>query len=321
MPDADLVVEVPIDAPPAVVTEKEPEPKQEAKLPPIEPVADLKKQFEELSARQADDRRAAETARADADKAAADAKAAREETAKLRTERDESNVSAVDNAIAAAKAEADGFQREQQTAFETGDFAKASEFGRKMANAEARVGRLEDGKADLQALKPEPRTEPAKPTQADPFETAISGATPRAQKWLRGHPTFVTDPNLNRKANIAHLKAIDEGHVIDSDAYYDFCERELGLKEAPKQPETRRTASMPAAPVSRETTPSGGSLTPTQVTLSPGEQQRATDGTLVWNYNDPKLGAVKGQPIGIKEMARRKMSMQKEGRYGVLSDS
>jgi hypothetical protein len=43
----------------------------------------------------------------------------------------------------------------------------------------------------------------------------------------------------------------------------------------------------------------------------------ATDGTLVWNYDDPsgKAKFKKGEPIGIREMARRKSLMTKEGRY------
>jgi hypothetical protein len=43
----------------------------------------------------------------------------------------------------------------------------------------------------------------------------------------------------------------------------------------------------------------------------------ATDGTLVWNYNDPsgQNKFKKGDPIGTQEMARRKQSLSKAGRY------
>ncbi len=319
MPDDDLIIEIPSEAEPAPKVERT------VAVEPDGPIEDLKKQLEELTAKQerekTADLAAIEAARAEASKQAQDALAAKEALAKRDAELTDSNVSVLDNAIVAARAEADGYQRDQQIALEGGDFAKAAEFGRKMAKAEARVVRLEEGKADLEFRKSEQKevkSEPAKP--ADPFEQILANVTPRAAKWLRGHPTYVTDQSLNRKANIAHLKAVDEGYVVDSDAYFDFCERELGLKEAPQKAnggevKTERTKPMPGAPVTRESAPSGGKMSPTQVVLTPGEQARATDGTLIWNYDDPNGKFKKGQAIGVQEMARRKLAMQKQGMY------
>ena len=47
------------------------------------------------------------------------------------------------------------------------------------------------------------------------------------------------------------------------------------------------------------------------------EAASATDGTLVWNYDDPsgKNQYKKGDPIGLAEMARRKHEGQKAGLY------
>jgi hypothetical protein len=324
MPDVDLVVEIPVDAEP-VVTEKTETTVDVAPVTVDEPIANLKKQLADITASQERERVAGDTARAEALAAKQEAAKRIEEVTKVRTELTESNVSVLENAIAAAQAEADNYQREQQAAFEAGDFAKASDSGRKMAKAEARIGRLEEGKADFEARKTIPPVDAptTRQTTADPFEAAISNATPRAQKWLRDHPTYVTDQVLNAEANLAHNKAIKAGFVIDSDAYFDFCEQDLGLKAAAKsngaanggQQSERRTQSMPAAPVSRETTPTGGATSPTLVKLTPGEQRAATDGSVVWNTSDPKVGAVKGQPVGLKEYARRKSSMTKEGRY------
>jgi hypothetical protein len=48
-----------------------------------------------------------------------------------------------------------------------------------------------------------------------------------------------------------------------------------------------------------------------RVSLTQGEIQNATDGTLQWNYDDPsgKNRWKKGDPIGVNEMARRKAAM------------
>lgn len=319
MPDADLVIE--LDAPEPVVVEKEPAPQPVVETKPaavVPPVEDLKGQLAELTKTAERERGEKEAARAEAVRLAAEATQAKDALAKVHTDLAESNVSAVESAIAAAKAEADGYQRDQQAAFENGDYAKAADFGRKMAKAEAKIVRLEEGKDDLETLRAQPKKPEATPqpaAQADPFERVVASASPKAQTWLRAHPEFVKDEGKARKAQIAHLSAIDNGLTVDSDAYFDFCEQQLGLKAKPEPQPTTRTTSMPAAPVSRDATPSGGQTTPTQVSLTPGEQRNATDGTIVWNYNDPKVGAVKGQAIGLKEMARRKIALKAAGAY------
>lgn len=59
------------------------------------------------------------------------------------------------------------------------------------------------------------------------------------------------------------------------------------------------------------------------VALTAGEREAATDGTLPWNHDgpvDPTTGNPryrKGDPIGLTEMARRKMLMKKNGRYNI----
>ncbi len=322
MAEQDLVIEVDAPAPvEAAVAEKpaelasEKKPEAAAQAQP-DPVADLKSQLDTLRAE-----RTAETTRAQ--RAEAEAAAAKAEAATARSNVVDSNISAIDNGIAAATSEAEGYARDQEQAMASGKFADAAALGLKAARAIARAERLSEGKADLEARKAErasPQTA-TRPSQSDPFEKALEGATPRAQQWLRAHPTYVTDPSSSRKANIAHLKALDAGFVVDSDAYFDFCETELGLKAVPAtngaaKPEPKRQAkAMPSAPVSRDTTPSGGSLSSTAVTLTPGEQARATDGTLVWNYNDPNGKFKKGEAIGLKEFARRKIALQQSGAY------
>lgn len=336
MPDEkDLVIEITPDAPDAVEPEKKPDEKVEAKkedLPAIEPVEDLRNQLEALTKDRDAQKAERERVSQENQRLAQENTQAKEKVAQVEIRAVDSDMAAVESAIEAAKIEAESASNDWEQAQTNGDIAKAKEAQRKVARAEAKVLRLEEGRDDIAARKAEMpkqdggavrKTEQPQQRQApdDQFERAISAATPRAQKWLREHPEYVKDEGLNRKANIAHLKAIDDGHVMDSDSYFDFCETELGLKKKTDEPtpkpaqQTQRTRSMPAAPVSRETISMNGSLTPTQVSLTPGEQRVATDGTHTWNYTDEKLGAKKGEPIGLKEMARRKLAMQKQGAY------
>ena len=76
---------------------------------------------------------------------------------------------------------------------------------------------------------------------------------------------------------------------------------------------------MPVAPVNGGGGSGGagngaGAIT---VSLSRTEAASATDGTLVWNFDDPsgQKKFKKGEPIGIQEFARRKREMKAQGLY------
>lgn len=326
MPDTDLVIDVPVETPPpepqadvqVAVAQPAPEPAASD-----EPVAALKKQYEDLKKSDADTKAALAAKDAEARRHADEATRARQALAQANVAIVESNTAAIDNAIAAAEAEAAAAARDQTAAYQAGNFEEAAAFGLKAARAVAKVERLSEGKADLDVRREQQRTTPAQPQPpANDFESRISNAAPRAKEWLRAHPQYVTDERMSLRAAAADSLALAEGIQRETDAYFDFCERQLGLKSDPAPAQTAqparqqsRTGTMPAAPVSRDVSPTGGSTTGTQVKLTPGEQRAATDGTITWNVNDPKIGAVKGQPVGLKEYARRKLAMTAEGRY------
>lgn len=322
----EITIELPVDEPELEPVEKQidlaapdkPEPKA-AVEPPVAAdkiVEDLKSQMRSASEAHTQERAARE-------RAETEARRAREEVKQARGEAVESQITAVENAIAAEKSTIASGRREYTAALASADYEKAAEINEQIALATARMVRLDEGRGDLEARKAQPdpapreRQEPrreAPAPAADPFEQTIASVSPRAQAWLRAHPEFVTDQKQALRAGAADSMAVSEGHVRDSDAYYDYCERFLGLKSeepAPKPAPTQRTrTAMPAAPVSRDASPSGGSLRTTQVVLSPGEQRTATDGTIVWN-----TGPKRGEPIGLQEMARRKAAMTKDGAY------
>lgn len=324
MADEDILIDLPADVEAPLVEKepKEPVKVETTKTGEDEGVESLRTQFKSLEQRADDERKARERSDQEAQRAREDARLAQEEVAQARTEVVESQAAVIENAIAAAKAEADTAQRDYQAAYDTGDGAKMAESQRRMARAEAKLLRFDEAKEDIATRKaePAPRREPQR--QADPFEQALSKVSPRAQTWFRDHPEYVTDQNKNLQAGAAHNMAVSKGFIPDSDAYFDYCEKFLGLKEEPKvdpQPEripTKQRTAMPSAPVSRESpTPTNGNLGHGQIVLTPGEQRAATDGSVVWNMTDPKTGAVKGQPVGLKEYARRKAAMTTDGRY------
>lgn len=322
MADEDVVIA--IDAPEDVVTKVEGE--KPAKVEPKagdtkvakaddEGIETLRTQLEGFKTR-------ATASDAEAARQREAAESARQALHKAKGEVVDSQMSAVDSAIVAAEAEETSAMRDYQTAFDAADGAKAAEAQKRMARASAKVMRLQESKADLEAA-PKRTEQPERVERqqhADPFEAQIASATPRSQAWLRGHRDYVTDPKLNMKAQAAHLDAVSEGFIPDTDAYFDFCERKLGLKQDdpepnPKPRTTARKSVMTSAPVSRDASSSNGNGGAGQVTLTPGEQRAATDGTIVHNFDDPSGKFKKGDPIGLREFAKRKHAMQAEGRY------
>lgn len=295
-----------------------------------EPVDDLVKQFKDQAEQ---DRRRAEAAERHAAEQAHAAERARADATAARTEVVDSQYDTVVTGIGGAEAEIASAKRDYKAASEAGDWDKQAEAADRLAAARARHVRLDEAKAELEARKAAPVSETRRPEAtetrrapqpADQFEAYVANRTEPTAKWLREHKDWVTDPKKNAKLTGAHYDALAEGHAVDTQGYFDHVETVIGLRKdgangqsASRQQQQRpaRRPSVPVAPVqaSGGGTNGGG----TEVRLKKFEADAAVDGTHVWNYDDPspQKRFKKGDPIGVQEFARRKLEMQKDGRY------
>ncbi len=333
MADDELVVEIEQDK----LETKETVVKTET----ADPVADLQAQLEEIKANSAAE---LSRTRAQAQRETAVERQARlaaeEKTRAAETEITETRLSTVESGLSAAQTEVAAAKAEYISAQEAGDWKRAADAQERLAEAKARAVRLDEAKADLEVAKalPQPRKadEPQQRTDttvADPVETFISGPVdvqgnrraPQAQDWLRKHTDYITDARKLKKLSAADMDAQAEGMEINSPEYFAHVEKFLGLTKDPvtngKTPPTRRaTTAAPVAPVNASTSGgvNGGG---NEVRLSKNEAAAATDGTHVWNYDDPspQKRFKKGDPIGVQEFARRKKAMTEEGRYDPMN--
>ncbi len=307
-----------------------------------EAVSDLKSQFETLKAETEAERKRAQ----DADRRAADAireaNRAREEVRSARTEVADRELDTVVSGIAAAQAEAEKAESDYAAAAESGDFRKMAEAQRRVARAEAKLGRLDEAKADLEVRRagdgrvrsdesrPRAETRPAdRASPDDPVEAIAGNLSPRSADWVRKHREVAATQKSWAKVMAAHHDALANDLAPDSDAYFSHVEQFIGLKDKPNgngraqngSGDRQRRASAPAAPVSNA---AGGSSAGggTDVRLSPHEAAAAVDGTVVWNPGNrhPKTGEpikhgdpLVGQPVGHREFARRKLAQQRQG--------
>jgi len=291
---------------------------------------DLQAQFADLKASRAraEDERAAALRRAQA--AEAEVARAQREVATVRTEAVERQGESIDSGITAATEAITAAKKEIKSAGEAGNYEALADAQDRLARASARLERLTERKAEVDIRKAEAarpvRDEPRPAPTADPVETALADmaqSAPRSADWLRTHREFMTDAKKNAKVRAAHFDAVADGIAPESDEYFEFIETRVGLRKAPEpaadpekpvavKPHARRA---PVAPVA-----AGGGVNGhggTTVRLSKAQALAATDGTHVWNYDDPtgKGRWKKGEPIGIQEMARRVKAQTEQGLY------
>ena len=130
----------------------------------------------------------------------------------------------------------------------------------------------------------------------------------------------MTDNRKQQKLNAAHHDALGEGLTPNTDDYFKHVEKFLGMtkqEDAPARKEEKPLVRKESPVVAPGDAVSNGRSAPRTVTLTPNEAKSATDGTLVWNYDDPsgQKKFKKGDPIGVQEFARRKATLITSGRY------
>lgn len=286
-----------------------------------DPVADLKNQFATMQSTLASTQQTAQTtARELAD--------TQQRLHVAETEVVSSQLDTVLSGIAAAEAEAKTAEGEFIAAAEAGDFVAQARAQRKMSGADSRIQRLVEAKEDLEDAakrRPDPAAKPRQqPSQArqpaDPVEALVQGLSAKSAAWVRAHPEVATNHKMNARMMAAHNLCDADGIERDSEEYFRRIEEGIKPVVTKKvEPNTgggdgRRPSSAAAGGGNGGGGLNGGG---TEVRLTKGEAASATDGTLVWNYDDPsgKSAFKKGDPIGLAEMARRKHEGMKAGLY------
>lgn len=293
--EEEVIVEIEKDEPEvkaqetASVEKKEEAPKEDG----VEVIRAQVKEYEEKL----------EAERAEKEAARQRAEAAEREAVQAKSRVSESEAEALSSAIAMLETEKEQAKRELKDAMERGDFDGVVSANEKLSLSVTNIEKLKEGKVALERTRVEP--------SGDPVEGYIKKFSPRSQDFLRKNLDYVKDPVKNKKLIAAHYEAEAEGYVADTDAYFDFVSKKL----SPPVQKKEESKSAPAAPVSRgyDSVSSSSSESSSVVKLSPGEARAATDGSIVWNH-----GPKKGEPIGVKEYARRKSLMMKQGAYADL---
>lgn len=288
---------------------------------------ELMSQYKELETKSAATEKRANEAEQARQTAEREAARHRDEAETAKKQTTSSHLDTITTAISASEQDVDGAKAAIRAAKASGDVEAEIEAQDRLAKARATMIRLDEAKQDIETrIKNPPKREA--PPQLDPVEAFAKNRTPATASWIRAHPEYVKSDKGIRKLTAADAIAQAEDLVPDTPEYFARVEDYLGIKKseapAPKVAPTEasqvltkpRSGAPPVAP-GASVSGNGGGGDGGAVILTAREAAAAQDGTLIWNYPDPsgKNRWKKGDPIGLQEMARRKMTGTKQGLY------
>lgn len=192
------------------------------------------------------------------------AQQAQQTATKAAAEVQDSNLQLITGAIDKLKRESDYLKSHFKEAMTSGDYDAAAQIQETMSLNAAKLLQLQNGKASLEERLANPQ--PAAPQSNDPVERVASTLSPRSAAWIRAHPQCITDQRMYQKMVGAHNIAMADGYIVDSDAYFDAIEQQLGFKKAPPvQADDGEdiALSAAAAPVQKRNAPAAAPTTRT----------------------------------------------------------
>lgn len=185
------------------------------------------------------------------------------------------------NSIAAATAEAQSIEQEIERLANNGGS------GAELAQAYRRLSRAENNLLDAERQREWVDQQRAGYKQALEAEQARQQEEARRQReqpqvsqrsmdWIRAHPQMDSDPVFRNAAIGAHNLAIQRRIPVDSDAYFEFIETQLGEREAvpAAEAEAPRRRPLASAPPSRST-PTAQRQNERRLTLTAAEKDMA----------------------------------------------
>jgi hypothetical protein len=341
-----IVLEDKVEAPaaPAAPAAAAPPPAAAPSTDPKDGIDDLKRQLaaksaetdHERAARADAERRATEEAklRAEAERAAA-AEAAKTTTATDHAR--DAEYDAITTSLAAAAQEVEAIAGQIATLSTEGKFGEVAKLQARLGGLGARIERLEDGKAAIEAAKkaPKPAAEPAKPatrelSQQEKNDNFLRSIPAPSAAWIRAHPQFFTDPAFqDRVMKAAANTEANLGYNHNNPKYFEAIEEAVGLRrteqrsdavtEADKAaaptapaaaPAATRAAPIPAAPPTRTIPAPDAPRGRREVTLSKAEIEHAR--ITLTKETSPQVAAGM-DPVEV--FARNKEALIAEGKW------
>jgi hypothetical protein len=175
----------------------------------------------------------------------------------------DSNLQLINGAIDKLKRESTYLKSNFKEAMAAGDYDAAAQAQEIMSLNAAKLLQLQNGKSSLEERLANPQ--PVTPQSNDPVERVAATLSPKSAAWIRAHPQCITDQRMYQKMVGAHNIAMADGYAVDSDAYFNAIESQLGFRRAAEPVDDGEdvTLSAASAPVQKRTAPAAAPTTRT----------------------------------------------------------
>lgn len=252
-----------------------------------DPIEALKRQL-------AEEKQARVAAEQQANTAAQQAHKAKEEVA-------DNQLQLVTTAINRVKEQSAALKSAYSAAMSAGDFDAAANIHEELSDTRAKLLQLENGKAAMEA-QPKPQA-PEPIRAADPVEAFAAQLTPQSAAWVRAHPEYVTDAELNNLMVAAHNSAVKNGIRPDTPQYFSHVEGRLGVYKGQPAHTDDDTMSAASRPAVRDTAPPAA------------PPSRGDGGRRIARLSAEEMEIAELSGMTPEQYAANREALKKEGRY------
>lgn len=208
-------------------------------------------------------------------------------------------------ALNQVKMDTDRLMNEYAEAMSINNFEEAAKIQQQMSQNAVRAAQFE---TEIDTLK---RSD-SQQQGGNQLDQIIKAVSPESARWLRDNREHLDNDRAIRRMFRAHEDAIDDGIKPDTDEYFEYIEKRLGIVEEPQEkPQKKRVQEDDAddEPMSAASKPA-----PRQPPPPPAPVERYGSRPNVVRLSRAEAETAKMLGMTEKEYAMNKLALQKEGK-------
>ena len=209
-------------------------------------------------------------------------------------------------ALTQTKMDAERLQNEFADAMAINDYSQVAKIQGEMASNTLRMTQFE---SELDNMK---RQEPVQNQSGSQLDQIIKSVSSESARWLKQNRDHLGDDRAIRKMFRAHEDAVEDGIKPDTDEYFEYIEKRLGIAEEAAQPRQSNRRQVEAD----NDEPTSAAAKPTQRSVSPppAPVERYGNRPTVVRLSSTEIEMAKMMGMTDKEYAAHKLALQKEGK-------
>lgn len=209
-------------------------------------------------------------------------------------------------ALSQTRMDAERLQNEFADAMSINDYAQVAKIQAEISQNTMRMSQFEQ---ELESLK---RQEPVQPQSGSQLDQIIKSVSSESARWLKQNREHLNDDRAIRKMFRAHEDAVEDGIKPDSDEYFEYIEKRLGISE--DQPESRQSKRQQVESSDDEPTSAAAKPVTRSVSPPPAPVERYGTRPTVVRLSSSEIEMAKMMGMTDKEYAAHKLALQKEGK-------